>query len=371
MISLAVALEFFRQWRAFSIEAMKIVAPTCPTFPKGHTKHGKYKKWRDGLGPVGLGCHYTGGPDGIASMRWGNENPMNTGSSWHCTVLDHTLVELEHLLQRYPLVKKYLKTTALLHADIKGTWHGNQLNDRLFGMENRNLGMLTEREGKIYRVAGKRKVYPKDPTRAVLIRGKWWESYTKEQLETNINIGKMLRAWRGDSFNPSYVIPHSLWWASKSDTGESYPMFWIREAVFSNVAVEDLDWLQLGYPASQTVPFVELTESHEGFAEPREDPEQLLTPYKPMEAIDFDKIAGENWRDYLPAVRENLAILGAHIPDTEETHMLEPRLRLATETFQHGTRALKESSHLRIDGVPGKSTRGMIEKRLRRFGYAV
>lgn len=379
-----IALEFFLQWRRCSTEMMKVLCPTCPTFPKGPTNHGKYKKWADGEGPIGLIYHYTAGPNGIASLRWGNENPANGNSSWHATVLDHRIEEVEDIRQRYPLVVKYLPVTALLHADItQGTWHGNWVNGRCFGIENRNVGYVVLRGDRYGRVFKKRSgghgFRPiADQKRAVLLEGRWWESYTIEQIIANINIGKMLLAWRGDKFDKRWVLPHQFIWASKSDTGPAWPMYWIREAVFDSTPVEKIDWLQ-SYPASMTVPFVERPADDEE----REDadrgdgsPEvQEISPYEPMDAVDFDKIDGVGWRDYLSAVRENLGILGGCCdpppPDVDE-HDLDDDLRLATEIFQHSTYAKwRGPRQLKIDGVPGAKTREAIEKRLVQFGHDV
>jgi len=377
MIANDAAKEFFAQWRACSIKMMEVLCPQCPTEPKG-----KYRHWADGEGPIGIIHHYTGGPDGIASLRWSNENPANTSSSWHVTVLDSRLTDVDAILDKYPIVKQYLPVTALLHADIeRGTWHGNWANSKCFGIENRNVGRVVEHAGEFgkhfKRKDGTTGFRPlKDQKRAVLIEGAWWESFTVEQLVANINIGKMLAAWRGSKFDKRWVLPHQFVWATKSDTGLAFPMYWVREAIFDSAPVEEIDWLQK-YPASEVGSFAEVCTNaesarHQVQVDDRSAGNTDL--WRPTHPTDFDKIDGVGWRDYLPAVRENLTILGGYCnpPEDADESLLDADLQLATEIFQHSTYAKwRGLRNLKTDGIPGKITRSAIEYRLKQFGYEV
>ena len=367
------AADFFEQWREFSEAALARLAPKCPPTP-GH----KTRPWDHPEGPVGLLVHYTGGPDGIASLRWSNENGANKGSSWHCTVLDSRLVNLDELLEDYPMVEALLPVTALLHADVnKGTWHGNWANSRCFGLENRNLGALsqaaTDGDGDpMYaRVSPGRVTFPKSQKRVVEIRGQHWESFTKEQLVANINIGKMLLAWRGEHFNRSWVLPHSMVWASKRDVGSAYPMYWVRDAIFSDEPVEEMEWLQKGYSASLVDGFIDIDDAVVIDESPR-DSGEARDPYVPMMPFDFDKIHGSTWRDFIPSIRENLEVLGAWAPPREgaEAHTVDLELQTAVSILQRSSHA-PGGPNLKVDGVPGPATRDFIDKRLRTFGHDV
>jgi hypothetical protein len=375
------ALLFFDEWKCFTEEALKIVAPKCPMVPTCKKKDGsiliKTRPWENPQGPVGIIYHYTAGPDGIASMRWGNENLDNTGSSWHATVLDHRLAQLEHLLKKYPLVAANLHTTAFLHADImRGTWHGNWTNAKTFGIENRNVGPLVERNNGLGQILtnAKGESYFRplpDQRRAIKLHGRWWESYTREQILTNINIGKMLRAWRGCDLDPSWVLPHSAVWWGKSDVGPAFPMEAVRDAIYANVDASTLTWI-----GGLSAEVVSHTDEPDDIVR---DPQRVTGDeplYTPVSAKDFDAVAGEDWRDFLPALRDNLRLLGYYVPHVEapfDPRTLEVELRQATHIFQNSTHspAYKSGPALTVDGIPGSKTRSAIEERLRSFGHKV
>lgn len=378
---LPIAEEFFSQWRSCSVEMMDVLCPTCPTFPKGPTKHGKYRPWGnpgDTEGPIGIIFHYTGGPDGVASMRWGNENKMNNNSSWHVTVLDHLISEVEPIREKYPLVAKYLPVTAFLHADIgRGTWHGNWTNSRCFGIENRNVGCIIRRNGRFGRITSNRFREIKDQTRAISINGRLWESYSAEQLLANINIGKMIFAWRGDKLDKRWILPHQFIWASKSDTGPAFPLSFVREHIFNLFAIAQPDCSGLSSSSEPINAMTTLPMMHDEsyiIDEDRSDEsaEVLNIPSSiHRTAASFTKADGIEWRSYLPAIRRNLNILGGccSIPDAKDVFDLDADLRLATTIFQRSTWAKWKGPRLKVDGIPGAKTRKAIELRLSQFGY--
>lgn len=358
------ALEFFDEWGRFTEEALGwLLLGKCPSTPGN-----KVRPWKVPGGPTGIIYHYTGGFDGLASVRWANQSSANRVSSWHCTVLDSRIAKLDGVLSRYPLVSKYLPVTAFLHANIhKGTWHGNWTNSRTFGLENRNVGRLVEVDG-LYGVHRRRKFIPlKDQKRAVEIRGQMWESYTREQLIANINIGKMLRMWRGCDFDPSWTLPHSAIKWTKHDTGSAFPIQTVRASVFSPVGVEGLHWLD-AYTASATTPFLVSRNEDIQVTEARDEEDGAFTrAYKPLTAQAFDAQAGRDWRSQLPKVRKNLDALGYHIEFDTPEEELDPALRWAVYIFQMSTKYT--TPKLVVDGVPGEKTRIALERRLTQFGF--
>jgi len=237
------ALEFFLQWKSFTRDALRVLAPHCPVTTD------KTRSWDiSGMGgPQGMIAHYTGGPDGVASHRWGHENPSNKKSSWHATLMNTMISKVSDIHNRYPLVKKYLKVTGLLSAPIdtfgkpnKGTWHGNWTNRYTFGVEIANQGYLKQVGDSFYRgdLRYKRDVHP------VLIEDRWWEPYSRSQLESFINIGIALRAIQGPLFKPEWVLPHSAVWAGKSDTGPAFPINHVRYSIFAeDYSRYHLQWL--------------------------------------------------------------------------------------------------------------------------------
>jgi len=375
------ALSFFSQWLDFTRDALSIVAPKCPLFPtyrnKANRRVHKTRPWLDSTGPVGIIEHYTGGPNGIASMRWGNENSANNNSSWHCTVLDHKIAALEEARMDYPLVGQFLPVTALLHADIhKSTWHGNWTNSLTFGIEHRNLGMLTgNRDGRPYRPIRNRRCYPIATKPAIYIRNRYWESYTKEQLIASINIGKMLRAWRGCKLDPSWILPHSAVWATKSDTGAAFPIELVRDAIFSDMTTENIAWLN-AYGDALIVPYLEVDDD---YAQPDINDvrdgefDAFDKAYRPVNPVEFDHREGKTWRMQLPQIRDSFRALGYHMLqdyDLAYPHKRERELEVATNIFQKSTHAPNyRGAKLSVDGIPGKKTLIEIDNRLEQLGY--
>ena len=358
-----LADAFFKEWLSYSAIVLGRLAPNCPL--KTH----KTRPWFDGIGPKGLIYHYTGGPDGIASLRWGNENKANTGSSWHVTCLDHELREVAKLKKDFPLVAQYLPVTAILHADVnKSTWHGNWTNANCFGIENRNLGRLSGKEGSYYRAAGSRR-YPVTGERVSHHNEIPWESYTAGQLIANINIARMLYRWRGCKFDPTWVLPHSAVCWTKSDTGLAFPINQVRDAIFSPIEPELLTWIHY-YPAAKKIQHV-VTALDEPTLNQLRD-ENLIVIDDRRESGEWDKIVGTGWRDYLPFVRESLDRLGYHVDALEageDPKELEPTLQAAVEIFQVSTRYRKGHSALKPDGIPGDGTLTSIKARLQNFGF--
>jgi hypothetical protein len=341
------AIEFFKQWKAYTIEALAILAPNCDP-----TQTIKTRPWLQD-GPMGVIYHYTGGPDGLASTRWANENPANTGSSWHCTILDHVIAAVEELTKKYPLVRRYLPTTAFFIATLEeSTWHGNWTNNRCFGIENRNLGKLNAK--------GYRGKY-KSINPPVQINGLWWESYTKGQLLGNIFVARALRLIqesKGQLFLPTWNLPHSAIWGigtDKNDVGLTFPMYNVRASVFMSTFAEEPAWLS-AYHDHTIVDVVD----GESFDEEMADLARDCAP-PPMEEPDPD-VSNEKkmqWRGYLPWVRWALEKLGYHIEHPQSFTTLDNATKDAATIFQHSTHApgwVGKYGALKIDGIPGTNT---------------
>ena len=364
------ALDFFAEWTDFSKQALKILAPSCPAVTT------KTRPWNDGIGPIGILMHYTAGPDGIASIRWGNENPANTKSSWPCTVFDHRLPQLDGLMATYPLVDTLLYTTAILHAKLDcSTWHGNWTNDKLFGIENRNLGLL----GKKYQ--------PRADKPPVTCHRHKWEPYSLTQILTNINIGRMLRYWRGCKFKPHWILPHSAVWGTKFDTGPCYPIHHVRNAIFTDFDIGayaailrqwhyadeaprlvDLSNSTITDIAAGINETVEFIEQHEGrdMEAPRE---WLKNKLQFVDPAHFAKEHGDSWRTELPTVMQLLYDLGYYTSTKAfEVNTLDFSVMLAIRTFQLSTHAPKyKGERLVADGIPGPKTLAGLKYRHAQF----
>lgn len=359
------AVELFDQLKEFTYEALADLAPSCPA-----TTH-KTRPWADEGegGPLGMICHYTGGPDGLASTRWGNENPANKGSSWHMMVFDHRLTPLDSMLDGYPLVKQYFKVTVLFLGSLESsTWHGNWSNKYTFGIENRNLGRLAKKGDEWYR--GKylyKLVDRKGPP--WLANGIWWEPYTRGQIAANVIIGQALRALQNRNkgiFVPQWILPHSAVWADKSDTGNAFPLFMVRASIFSDSNPHEQTWLQQ-FPGEYELTWwddEELDESLLDLSRETPEPPSLLP----------DHNLPDTWRGLLPWVRWAFHQLGYHIrsvgQNIADMTNLDEHTELATRIFQKSTYAegwTAKHGSLKVDGLPGEVTVKHIMHRLDDF----
>jgi hypothetical protein len=74
----------------------------------------------------------------------------------------------------------------------------------------------------------------------VQLYGKWWEPYTREQLEVNVQLLRALHELFGTLRKP-WIIGHESFQKNKSDPGPSFPITGLRETVFAQVP--NWDWL--------------------------------------------------------------------------------------------------------------------------------
>lgn len=227
------ALRLMDLWRAFSKEALVLLYGSTVTIDMLSKKTSQWAS----SGPKGVVFHYTGGIDAKASLKW-CFNPENTGSSWPITVWDGPSEWLLVLHDKYEEICRLFPATAILHAPLdRTTWHGNWANRYTFGIENRNLGRL---EPGGYRLSGERKLLPINP---IVSRGTaQWESFTREQIITNIQIGRLLLGLY-PHMEPRWFIPHSAVHAGKSDTGGAFPLVSVRTEIFSHAEISEMEWL--------------------------------------------------------------------------------------------------------------------------------
>lgn len=355
-----LATDFFEQWRAFSVDALRALG--LPVDPGGKTR-----KWKHGQ-PIGLIEHYTAGVGWRGSINW-LQGAHNKNSSCHAFVLDRKLKELDPILSLYPLVGEHLHCTAFLLSDIdEGTWHAGWVNSLCFGIENRNAGLLKgEQEDWRWWAKGWTAKFPHEKLgkTPVSIDGQWWEPYTYWQIADNIIIGQMLRARFDGKLDPSWFLPHSATSTGKSDTGRAYPLNDVREAVFNDVAVTDLGFLQdfKADPMYMDAYDEELDEDIlVGMAASHADRPGGMDDDEWDDACASVSALTEDgpWRDELPAVRRALHALGYYVPATSDTG-LDTWTKQAVWTFQR-------SHGLKTDGIPGnKETQPALAQRLKRF----
>jgi hypothetical protein len=343
----AEAVDVLRALTAASQSCLNALG--IPTEPRGKTR-----PWKVPGGPTGIGYHYTGGPNGIATARWFNSlSAGNVVSSCHLLVLDRLVPELETVWPTTEAAALFKVPTLLLASPERATWHMNWANSRVIGVENRNCGYSGYQK-----LGGGLAALGKTPYEH---GGRNYEPYTREQVEANITLGRIWRALRSDLFDPTWVVAHSQVWAAKMDPGPHFPsMHEMREAIFSDAPLDTIDWLQRydTAPGTAAEPAADDTAT-----DSRDDPEQVN--FWVPDTISATVNPGD-----LPEVSEALYLLG-----WPTGSILEPeRLRPFVTYYQRSTLAWQKAGHiervLTADGVAGPSTLQSLRDHLKRHGLA-
>jgi N-acetyl-anhydromuramyl-L-alanine amidase AmpD len=192
-----------------------------------HTPGKRVRPWR-GTGPEGIAYHYTGGPDGLRTLRWFlDPGWKNEESSAHVLILDRCPESIRKAWSLSPAALVFRVPVLLIASLDQGTWCTNWVNNRCLGVELRNVGDRAASLG----IPGE------------LRAGRLWERYTRGQVAAAIVLGQVFRAIQGEVFRPEWVVGHHMIWGTKSDPGPLFPLHNIRSAILSGQAPEDLPWL--------------------------------------------------------------------------------------------------------------------------------
>jgi N-acetyl-anhydromuramyl-L-alanine amidase AmpD len=314
------------------------------------------RPWRLAGMPEGMAFHYTGGFSGQKTLRWFNDPSMgNKESSAHAVVFDRITPELE-LWSKQDVSALFRVPTILIGDFRKGAWTTNWANSRCIGVENRNGGYKPYDEVHLK----KRRIY---------IGGRWWEPYTREQIEANILLGRMFRAiYNGpepsDQFKPEWIVGHHQIWASKRDPGPLFPLHLIRRAIFSDAPLTDA-WLEK-FPTVDGIH----GDDENTTCEPsgyRGDPEKSELPFdakiQPGDAMPSNMQYLTLW------VCEMLYRLGW--PVSLDALPSDDQLRCFVSYFQRSTLAYRQDAPervLSVDGLAGPITREAMLRRAYELG---
>lgn len=302
------------------------------------------RPWLD-HGPRGVAYHYTGGPNGLKSMKWFNAPDWgNRVSSCHVMIFDRTTPDLlgemwaagpSELLSMFPV------PTIILCPWNTGAWATNWINAWCLGVEMRNVG---------YHV----KQYPLAGKEPVSIQGRRWEPYTREQLASAINIGRLVHARWPELWDAKYVVGHSMVCCEKADPGPSFPLHLVRRAADLDILPETMDWLRYYKRAPDD------SENDAWWDMSTDVREEANTP------------APWSWTTYTPMtgdvvdVAANLYAMGYLTGPEMPPSILFQQM---VQWFQRSTHYYKVATdRLRVDGDPGPRTRAAIAKRMADMG---
>jgi hypothetical protein len=237
LFSIQEAKEFWSSLRTVSKEILNYYnLPIDPGF--------KVRPWIKDH-PIGITFHYTAGIKWKPTIEHLN-GLSNRKSSCTLLVLDRQVVEVQNILSKYPALDR-LPVLVLQLADLDtSTWHSGWSNGYCIGIENRNAGLLRGIKDKWtwwpndWKAPFPHAELDKIP---VCIKNQWWEPYTHGQIVANVILGQMLYSLYGGEMDKHWFLPHSCFSKDKLDTGKAFPLQGIRDAIFDQIAIENLVWL--------------------------------------------------------------------------------------------------------------------------------
>jgi len=299
------------------------------------------RPWRSSGGPEGIAYHYTGGKDGIRTLRWFLDPAWgNKVSSAQILIFD-TIPDVIWKTWTIGPASILFPVPVIVMAPLSvSTWCTNWINNRCMGVELRNVG----------------------PTANLgeLRGGRRWERYTRDQIVAAIRIGQVLRALRGEAFRPELVVGHHMIWATKDDPGPLFPLHNVRAAIVSDEEPNLLPWVQTPlFPEARTALLSNrTTPATRTAADYRGDPEATE----------------ESWHADLSASRApvNSDELGRLLYSLGWAAWPKPPGGMDTLTnfvtyYQRSTLAWKPKRPtrvLKVDGVFGPLTRASMEARV-------
>jgi len=360
--SVPYAAEFFEHLRAASVELLEWFSlPTTIGFKT-------YSEWAHDM-PIGVTEHYTAGISWQGPLRWLGDGPHKNKVSCQMLILDRMLPEAKNIYAKYSALKDLEVTTILQSDGIIPAWHAGWVNRLTFGIENRNAGRLRGSEGD-WRWWGKgwKAKFPHEELgkTPILLDGQWWEPYTIGQIKANILVCQYLHAFyqREGGLDLRWFLPHSATTGTKSDTGRAFPLQDVRDAVFAQMPIDGIPWLQ-SYAANPTEYAQEIEEEDDALflleLESRQAERMHGTldihALAEMPSPDLqDLVQDGDWKQELDSVRRALTklgyVTGGHGP------VLDPDTALAVYQFQ------KSMSCKPYDKIPGSKTQEALYRRL-------
>jgi hypothetical protein len=303
------------------------------------------RPWELG-GAKGIAYHYTGGPSGYKSMKWMNRASWgNEVSSCSVMILDR-LVDGDPVgrawsdLAPYEVKKLFPVPTIIMCPWTTSTWATNWINAWCLGVEMRNVGYHVNR-------------YPLRGKLAEQINGRNWEPYTREQMISAVNIGRVARARWPDLYDPQYVVGHSMICCAKADPGPAFPLHLVRDAITDDADPTALSWIGAHAPAP---------DGAENDIWMEVDVGSLRDDHPHAWIHRVDKPAIGDLRDVAAQLYSMGYLTGPEMPTPDD-------LTRMVRWFQHSTHYYQDRMrHLKVDGDPGPLTRAALKRRMRELG---
>ena len=335
----------------------------CHTEPhevngKGKTRTTLWKQGQDGQRRYkGILYHYTGGVSTIGAMRWANHPGWgNEGSSWHVTIADRMTDNVvgEEWAKIDDELRRLFPVPTIIMADFRwGTWHGNWTNNMTLGVENRNGGYwgYNKAKGGLHGLGKKGKQ----------VGTRMWEEYTKEQMVSNVNLGRLANGLVEGTMDPDWILSHQCIYAKKQDTGPLFPIHSVRNAIFAGGDLTAQTWLKAHPMAPDTN---EDDDAHwEDKDELRLELDKDFVRWVTPSAETRDQEMDGGW------IAEQMTRLGFNmqyeIPEAKS-------MRKQVRWFQRSTGAYRKKHPewvLTPDGIYGPKTEEALVRRMSQMGF--
>lgn len=192
-----------------------------------------WRRWDNGVGPTGAIIHYTASDQAVTKRRPLGRIPVllrrfarNSGvPGVHFVVWDDFNPKLDKIRAKYSVFDILPCDVFCWGLDV-AFYHGNWTNGWAFGIENRNVGVLTKRGRRFFW----RRRFPYRGREPRQLNGVWFEPFTNEQISANVmvlwavfSIYKLSSAFS--------IVGHTHVMSTKVDPLPSFPFHAVRKMV--------------------------------------------------------------------------------------------------------------------------------------------
>lgn len=219
------AREILNQLLSYTRDKSKLMGVPFESTGRNHSG-----PWRQGA-PYGAINHYT-----ASNMAVGPKRPLGRlpvlhnrfarmgrqGVGVQFIVWDRLEERFEEFRSRYDLLATDMPGEVSFFGDDLAFWHASWCNRSCYGVEIRNSGRLTKRNGVYF--WGQQRHRGRTPIR---IGGTYWEPYTASQMAATLWVHRLMAAVH--PIEPVWFLGHVHVTASRRDPGPHFPIHEMRQ----------------------------------------------------------------------------------------------------------------------------------------------
>lgn len=276
------ARETLRELKSYTDEKSKLMG--VATDQGGSNSNGP---WKRKIWPWGAITHYTASNMSVSKRRPLGRLPVlhnrfarggKQRVGVHFIIWDRLEPRFEELRDRYAMLRANMPGEVAFFGDDLAFWHAGWCNDKCYGIEIRNAGRLTSKDGVYF--WGKNRYRGRPP---IKVGRSWWEPYTRQQMMATLWVHRLMAST--NRIFPSWFLGHKHVTNTRIDPGLHFPLHEMREYALD----EDKNTLDIA-----TLPFIQEF-SDDGEIDDRDDPfvsEESL--HKGLYRHDWDGVPEEH-----------------------------------------------------------------------------